>query len=255
MIISLINLADIPLQIVVYGIVVLLLGGFVKGTVGFAVGLVVVGGLVQIFPAKEISIILSVPFLLSNVIVLKQEDIPYRFVRGQVPFITALFVGVIVGVVLLRVISSQILYLLLASYIAIFLATNQNKLVAYAEKTGLSIGSGLFGGLLGGVIGVPGPPVIIHTYIQVSKKETGFVAGVASLFLIAHLLRIGVLASDGLLEIRGILIGIAFIIPIWVGIVLGTRFRDYIPEQRLKQIIKIFLAVIGARLAIIGFSL
>jgi uncharacterized membrane protein YfcA len=255
MTILLLDLADIPLQIVVYGIVVLLLGGFVKGTVGFAVGLVVVGGLVQVFPAKDIAIILSVPFLLSNIIVLKQEGIPYQFVRSQLPFITAVFVGVIVGVVLLRIISSQILYLLLASYIAVFLATSQRELVAYAEKTGLSIGNGLFGGLLGGVIGVPGPPVIIHTYVQVSKRETGFVAGVSSLFLITHLLRIGVLASDGLVEIRGILIGIALIIPIWVGIVLGTRFRDSIPKRRLEQIIKLFLAVIGARLAIIGASI
>ncbi|WP_167768464.1 TSUP family transporter [Haloarcula amylovorans] len=242
-------------QTIAYGIAVLLLGGFVKGTVGFAVGLVVVAGLVQVFPAKEVTIILSVPFLLSNVIVLKEEGVPYRFLRAQVPFISALFVGLVLGVILLSIISSQVLYLILAAYIAVFLAISQDKLVAYAEKTGLSVGSGIFAGLLGGVIGVPGPPLVVHTYIQVAEEATEFVAGVSSLFLIAHLLRIGILASDRLLGLRGLLIGLLLTIPIWLGVVLGVRFRDYIPDRRFEQTIKVFLAVIGVRLLMSGLSL
>lgn len=242
-------------QTVAYGITVLFLGGFVKGTVGFAVGLVVVAGLVQVFPAKEVTIILSFPFLLSNVIVLKEEGVPYRFIKDQIPFIGALFVGLILGVILLSIISSQVLYLLLAAYIAVFLAISQDKLVAYAEKTGLSVGSGLFGGLLGGVIGVPGPPLVVHTYIQVAEEGTEFVAGVSSLFLIAHLLRIGILASDNLLGMRGLLIGLLLTVPIWLGIVLGVRFRDFIPERRFEQTIKVFLAIIGVRLLMNGLSL
>ncbi|MBV0926293.1 sulfite exporter TauE/SafE family protein [Halomicroarcula limicola] len=242
-------------QTIAYGLAVLLLGGFVKGTVGFAVGLVVVAGLVQVFPAKEVTIILSVPFLLSNVIVLKEEGVPSRFLRQQVPFIGALFVGLVLGVILLSIISSQVLYLLLAAYIALFLAISQDKLVAYAEKTGLSVGSGLFAGLLGGVIGVPGPPLVVHTYIQVAEENTEFVAGVSSLFLVAHLLRIGILASDRLLGVRGLVIGVLLTIPIWIGVVLGVRFRDYIPDRRFEQTIKVFLAIIGVRLLMNGLSL
>lgn len=242
-------------QTIAYGIAVLLLGGFVKGTVGFAVGLVVVAGLIQVFPAKEVTIILSVPFLLSNVIVLKEEGVPYRFLRAQVPFISALFIGLILGVILLSIISAQVLYLILAVYIAVFLAISQDKLVAYAEKTGLSVGSGIFAGLLGGVIGVPGPPLVVHTYIQVAEEATEFVAGVSSLFFIAHLLRIGILASDNLLDVRGLVIGLLLTIPIWLGVVLGVRFRDYIPDRRFEQTIKIFLAIIGVRLLMNGLSL
>jgi len=76
---------------------VLLLGGILKGTVGFAVGLVTISGLVQLFPPKLALVALSIPFLLSNVIVLVRDGVPRRFVRQQLPFIATLSVGLFRG--------------------------------------------------------------------------------------------------------------------------------------------------------------
>lgn len=62
---------------------VLLLVWILKGTVGFAVGLVLISGLVKLVSPKLALVALSIPVLLSNVIILVYDGVPRKFVRSN----------------------------------------------------------------------------------------------------------------------------------------------------------------------------
>lgn len=232
-------------------VLVLILGGFVKGTVGFAVGLITVAGLVQVFPPKVAVIALSIPFLLSNVVVLWADGFPREFLRDQVAFIATLMVGLLAGVLLLNIISEQLLFLFLAGYIGLFFLAQrfEERIYRLADTHLAGMVAGGIGGVLGGAVGVPGPPLIIHAYLNtLHEGKTAFVTATSSLFLIAHVVRLVFLSNVGLLGSREIVLGGVFSVPIYLGVVLGIRTRPYVEQRRFTLAVKGLLALIGLRL-------
>lgn len=230
---------------------VLLLGGFVKGTVGFAVGLIAVSGLVQIFPPQIALVALSIPFLISNVVVLAGDGVPMGFLRGQIPFIVTLIGGLFAGVWLLTVLTAQLLYLFIAVYVMLFLAFQriEDRIREYATRDSAGAFSGTLSGLLGGAVSAPGPPLVIHAYLNtIEDQRTVFVAGVSTLFLIAHIFRVIFLVNADLLHVREVILGVSFSMPIFTGVYLGMLCRPYVSDRAFVVLIKVFLAAIGIRL-------
>ncbi|WIV67030.1 TSUP family transporter [Natrialbaceae archaeon AArc-T1-2] len=236
---------------------ILLLGGFVKGTVGFAVGLITVAGLVQVFPPQIALVALSIPFFVSNVVVLAGDGVPVGFLREQIPFVVALVVGLFAGVWLLTVLSPELLYLFIAGYVMLFLGFQhvEERIQEHASSDSAGAFSGSLSGLLGGAVSAPGPPLVIHTYLNtITDRRAVFVTGVSALFLIAHAVRVLFLARAGLLHVREILLGAVFTVPIFVGVTLGIAFRPHIDDETFTLLIKVLLAVIGIRLLLNGFG-
>lgn len=241
----------------VLAVLVLLLGGFLKGTVGFAVGLVTLSGLVQLFPPKLAIVALSIPFLVSNVVVLAHDGVPWEFLRSQTPFLVMLVLGLLIGVVSLGVLSSRSLYLLLVVYIALFLLFQryEEHIKAYANTKSAGAGAGILSGFLGGVVSAPGPPLVIHAYLNVEEGKRAFVTGVSSLFLVAHSFRILFLVGNGLMEIPEVTFGVLFSVPIYCGVFLGSLSRSHIDALLFKRLVKGLLAIIGFKLLLNGLGI
>lgn len=242
---------------VLLSLVILLFGGFVKGTVGFAVGLVTIAGIVQIFPPQLALIALSIPFLVSNLILLYRDGFPLEFFRNQIGFLITLVIGLFIGVWLLEVLPEEILYLAIAGYIGLFLIFQrvEEQIYQYADHPSASVFSGSLSGLLGGAIGAPGPPLVIHSYLNtIHENRTLFVVGTSALFLVAHTIRIVFLANARLLGVDEILLGVAFTVPIVAGVYLGAALRPYINERLFTLFIKGLLALIGIQLFLNGIG-
>ncbi|MFC4248330.1 TSUP family transporter [Natribaculum luteum] len=242
---------------VLIAIAVLLLGGFVKGTVGFAVGLITIAGIVQVFPPQLALVALSIPFLVSNVVVLVNDGLPIEFLRTQIGFLITLTVGLFVGVWLLEALSAQLLYLFIAAYVGLFLVFQhvEEKIYEYAERPSVSVFAGTLSGLLGGAVGAPGPPLVIHSYLNtIDENRTVFVTGTSALFLVAHVVRVVFLANANLLQTTEFVLGALFTVPVFVGVYLGTVFRPYLDERLFALFIKLLLVLIGIRLFLNGIG-
>lgn len=234
---------------------VLLLGGFVKGTVGFAVGLITIAGIVQVFPPHLALVALSIPFLVSNVIVLVRDGLPVDFLRSQVEFLITLTVGLFVGVWLLEILSARVLYLFIAGYVGLFLVFQrvEDRIYEYAERQSVSVFAGMLSGLLGGAVSAPGPPLVIHSYLNtIDENRTMFVTGTSALFLVAHVMRMLFLTNADLLQTQELILGAGFTVPVFVGVYLGTVFRPHLNERLFTLAIKLLLALIGIRLFLNG---
>lgn len=253
------NVLSVELSVIEIALAVgiLLFGGFVKGTIGFAVGLIAISGLVEIFPPRLALIALSIPFLMSNVVVLIEDGVPISFLREQVPFLLMLIVGLFAGVWLLSVLSEEVLYLFIAGYVVLFLIFSrfEDQIKGYASLDGAGAFSGSLSGLLGGAVSAPGPPLVIHGYLNtVDENRRVFVTGVSALFLIAHAVRIVFLANADLLHTKEILLGAIFSVPMFAGVYIGILFRPYINEKTFKLLIKILLTAIGIKLFLNGIG-
>lgn len=237
---------------------ILLLGGFLKGTVGFAVGLVTIAGIVQLFPPKLALIALSIPFLISNVIVLARDGIPLQFIRDQLPFIGTLSVGLFVGVAWLGVLSTEAIYLLLALYIAGFLVFQRYDAFVHGYAQSRYVGplTGILAGILGGIVSAPGPPLIVHSYLStIDDTRALFVTGMSSLFFLAHVIRLGFLYFGNLFHTTELTLGILFSIPIFVGVLIGAASRSYIDSRTFELLVKALLVLIGLKLLANGLGL
>lgn len=256
---GIVELSSIEVTVVgaVLAIAILVFGGLVKGTVGFAVGLITISGLVQIFPPKLTLVALSIPFLVSNIVVLVRDGVPMAFLREQVNFLLTLVAGLFVGVWLLEILSAQLLYLFIAGYVGLFLVFQrvEERIYDYAERPSASVLAGALSGMLGGAIGAPGPPLVIHAYLNPTyESRTLFVTGTSALFLVAHSVRMLFLSNADLLHAREFALGIAFTVPVFVGVYLGTVVRPYVDERRFTLFIKLLLFLIGIQLFMNGMG-
>jgi uncharacterized membrane protein YfcA len=237
---------------------VLLFGGYLKGTVGFAVGLVTISGLVQLLPPKPTVIALTIPFLASNVVVLARDGVPVAFVRGQLPFLATLTVGLLVGVAGLGLIPERAIYLLLAGYIGAFLIFQRyDRLVdGYTDSRLSGPVAGVLAGLLGGLVGAPGPPMITHAYLNtIGESKTLFVTATSTLFLTAHVIRIGFLYAGDLLHTTEVTLGVLFSIPIFAGVLVGIASRSYVDSNTFERAVQLLLVLVGVNLVRNGLGL
>ena len=250
-------LAGLTVFDLVFAAGVLLLGGLLKGTVGFAVGLVAVAGLVQLFPPKVAVVALTIPFFFSNVAVLVRDGVPWDFVRGQVPFVTMLVVGLFVGVAGLEALPPRGVYLLLAVYIGGFLIFQRYEaaIERYAASSVAGPVAGTLAGVLGGAVSAPGPPLIIHAYISADNDRVVFVTGASTLFLIAHIVRVIFLVDATLLGPAEVWLGVLFTFPVFAGVMLGAHYRSSIDPLTFKRLTLALLAVIGLKLAADGLGM
>ena len=240
------------LEIVLLALVILLVAGVVKGVLGFGVALVSAPLLVQIFPTRLTLISLTIPFGLTNLTLLLEEGLPWDFLRRQKAFFVVLVVATIVGVIGLVALPVNFLYLAMSIYLVGFLVFQQYEewVYRFAGKASTELFSGVTGGILGGGLGVPGPPIIVYMYLQTENHgRSVFVAGMASAFVVVQSVRIPPLIMTGLFGWRETILGLVATLAIVVGLKLGSLLRPRLPESIFQYLVKGFLLTIAGKLA------
>jgi len=231
---------------------ILLLGGLLKGTVGFAVGLVAVAGLVQLFPPKVASVALTIPFLLSNVAVLLRDGVAWDFVRGQMSFSCNVGCGPV---------------------------RRRGRTRSAPSTEPLSITGGVHRGFSDLSAIRDGNRTIRHLarrwtccwYISRSARRsrecTGFTLShsclhkrrrrpghlrnwcLRTLFDCARRAHHLSLANATLIGPAEVRLGILFTLPVFAGVMLSAHYRSSIDPLMFKRLILVLLAIIGLKLA------
>lgn len=82
-------------------------------------------------------------------------------------------------------------------------------------------GVGAASGILGGAVGIPGPPVIF--FYMASSHAPNVIRATTMLFLVSFdFLLMGMFAVTGVLTLSGLVLGLALTVPMLVGILFGT---------------------------------
>lgn len=226
------------------------LGGFLKGATGAGAPVVGVPVLAIIYDVPMAVAIFSVLNLFSNIWqswAFQNDATDRRFVWS---FALTGAVGAVAGSVLLATLPVPVLMAALAlvvfAYIGLRLAKPGWRL---PRDTGRKLGpiAGFTGGVMQGAGGLSAPvSVTFLNALALSRAE--FIGTISVFFLTMSVFQIPTLAALGILTWDRVGLAVVGLVPMFVGIPLGSLSARYLSKQAFDRAILALLAVIAVKL-------
>jgi uncharacterized membrane protein YfcA len=220
-------LLDLPLLAALGLLLVLVLGGSAKGALGIGLPLVSVPLTAQFLHLPVVIGLLTVPMVATNIGQAFEGGGTMLTLRRLWPMLGALVLGTLAGTHLLISSDRRMLNGLVGAALvliaAVMLCQPRRRLSPSAERWGGPL-IGLSAGLLGGMSGMFGPPLIVYL-VGLDLHPDLFVKQISILFLAATVTLLVALGTMGGLSTTDLLISAVALLPIQLGLLLGRSLR------------------------------
>ncbi len=228
---------------------ILTAAGTVYVVLGFGVGLIAVGCLALVLPdVRDVVVLLFFVTVPAEVYVVASG---WRMIRWRVvlPVCSGIVVGVPLGTWVLRFGEPSFLLLLLGLLLVAagtaFLGLGERRGVRAPGWVGPSVG--LMSGVLGGMLGTGGPPLILYYQLSGADKST-FRQSLMVIFLLVTLVRLPTYALSGLLTPARAWSGLAVVPTALLGVWLGSRLHVRVSEAGFRRLVSLALVLLGGLL-------
>lgn len=193
-----------------------------------------------------------VPSVASNIIVQVEVGHFRETVRRFWPMVLAAMIGVAIGIYLLSVIQTRtaaaVLGCVLIVYGVFALRTPDMRLPAHLEKP-LAPVTGLTTGLINGMTGSQLMPVLPYLMALKLDRER-FVQAINCSFTASSLVMAAGLSQIGLMDWERVLVSTLGIIPVWLGLKLGSPVRRKISPDLFRTLVILMLMASGVLLIV-----
>ncbi len=242
----------LPAWSFVLACLITLFAGFVKGTIGFAMPLIMISALSSIMAPDIALAALIVSVLTTNL----QQSLRFGWKaaiqtsREYWRMIAMIALGIAISAPFVVGMSHQLLFVLLGVPVtgyALMQIFGWRPRMDPRHRNKAEVGLGLVGGLYGGISGVWGPPVIVYLLaIDAPKPDMVRVQGVvyllgAVVLTVAHL-------GSGVLNPVTLPLSFAMVVPATLGMWLGFKLQDKLNAERFRFWTLIVLIVIALNL-------
>jgi len=222
---------------------------------GFGSGLIAVGCLALLFPEiKDVVVLLllvSTPAEIFVVLTCRRNIVW----RGVLKIFAGILVGIPLGAYFLRSGDPTVILLVLGGFLVLagvsFLAIPRRRAVSWPWWTAPP--TGLISGLLTGLFGTGGPPVILFYQLGGAAK-TVFRGNLMAIFFLMTFVRLPSYAAAGLLTTPRLWSGLAVLPAILVGVWLGQRIHIRLAEATFRRLVCVMLVVLGVLILLGGCS-
>lgn len=231
--------AGLPLWAFLLAAAVTLGAGFVKGAIGFAMPLIMIAVLPSFMPAQTALAALILPVLATNL----HQSLRHGFapaLASGVKFwriITATIIGILITAPFVVVLPQQVMFLLLGIAVLIFAGlqlSGWSPDIAPRWRGPIEFGTGLVGGLYGGISGVWGPPAIV--YLLAAKVEkTEMVRVMSVIFVMGAIVLTLAHLRSGVLNAQTGVLSAAMLVPAGAGLWVGYQAHDSMDPVRFKR--------------------
>ena len=231
---------------------VALLAGFVKGAVGFAMPLIMIGAFSSFLPPEMALAGLVLPTLISNISqAFRQGWRPARdTARKYWRILAATLVFIPISAQFFWAIPQGVFLLLLGLPITAFAGAQLAGLplmIKVQHRAQAEWISGIIGGLYGGVSGIWGPPLIVYLLsTRTEKIETMRVQGVV--FLIGAFVLLAAHLQSGLLDRAAMTFSALLVLPALIGQAIGFACQDRLDQTRFRRATQVLLVLTGLNL-------
>ncbi len=227
-------------------------GGFVKGTVGFALPMILISGLGSFMPPELALAALIVPAVVSNVWQAFRNGLSAALssAKAHWRYLAILGLCLAASAQLVTVLSPRAMFLILGipvTFFAMIQLIGWRPDISPARRRPVELGVGAIAGGIGGVSGVWGPPTVLYlTALNTPKDEQMRVQGVvygfgAILLALAHM-------KSGVFNITTAPLSALILIPSLIGLALGFSLQDRIDQTRFRRLTLVVLVVAGLNL-------
>lgn len=224
----------------------------VKAMSGFGPALIVVSLGSLLFPPQAV-IALSALLDTTAGVILTLLDPALDGRRFWIPASIAIVLGSIVGGLLMSLVSPDDFRSLLAVAILVlgawfFLYRTRNGGAALADAvpakaTPADLGMSAAGGVMGGFLGISGPPILWHLGRRMGKRPLRQV--LIPIFLAAALARVGTYAATGVLTGSVLMLYLYALPGLIAGTYVGNRIFLHLSEVAFSRVIGILLLAVG----------
>jgi uncharacterized protein len=226
--------------------------GFVKGTVGFAMPLIMMGAFSSFLTPEMALAGLILPTLITNLAQAFADglraaiDSAWKFRR----YLIGTMVFILVSAPFVRVIPPSLFLMLLGVPITIYALiqlSGRSLAIRLEHRTRAEWSLGVVGGLYGGVSGIWGPPLIVYLLSTgTPKDETIRVQGVV--FLLGAVVLTGAHLGSGVLNATSVPFSLALVVPAVLGMGWGFRLRASLDQTRFRRWTQVLLVLTGLNL-------
>ncbi len=228
---------------------VLLFAELVYVMFGFGAGLIAVGLMASLSPDLQQVVVLlmlvNLPVELQ-VVWSSRRRITWR---GVCWIGLGVAVGVPLGALVLKNSAPTLVLMILGLFLIMaggaFLLTPERQSPAWPRPAVLGVG--LLAGVLAGLFGTGGPPLIFYFRLR-SVDKAVFRGNLMALFLLMSLVRIPVYGAAGLITSERLWSAVVVLPVVILGAVIGHRFHLSIKEATFQRLVAIGLVLIGGAL-------
>lgn len=233
-------------------VAVTLFSGFVKGAIGFAMPMIMLSALGSFLTPQQAVASVILPVLITNIHqALRQGWGPtWAATRDFGWHIAMVVLFMPVSAFLAPHVAPWLMYGLLGLPITLFALwqiLGGRMALPIRHRRRAQIATGIVGGLVGGISGIWGPPLIVLLLsLGTPKEEQMRVQGVvffigAAALTVAHL-------QSGLLNAQTLPLSAALVVPAALGMVLGYLAHDRLDVAQFRRWTLVLLALTGANL-------
>ena len=218
---------------------------------GFGSGLIAVGSLALVFPdIRDVVVLLLLVNLPAElwVVLHSRREIRWRPILGLG---AGLAVGIPLGTWVLKTGDPDFVLTLLGWFLiavgAVFLKLPSGGRLH--PRAWLAPPTGMLSGLLTGLFGTGGPPIIIWYHLS-DVGKSAFRGNLMAIFLMMTLIRVPSYAAGGLVTPVRLWSTAAVIPAVFLGGWLGHRLHVTVGEQTFRRLVAVLLVAIGALLLV-----
>ena len=231
---------------------VMLLAGFTKGAIGFAMPMVAMALLPTVMPVQMALAALIIPVLVTNVQMSLRQGVRPALDSGRrfwrIIAMTAL--GIAISAPFVVLLPQQAMFLMLGATVLLFSAVQFSGWtpdIPPRLRNPVEYAMGLAGGLFGGVSGIWGPLTVTYLLaIRVEKREMLRVMSVvftlgAVVFTLSHL-------RSGVLNVQTGTFSAVLLIPSVLGMWLGYMVQDRLDQALFRRLTILMLCLTALNL-------
>lgn len=226
----------------------LFLAGFVKGTTGFGISLIVVPMLALVVTPQEAIVLISIPVMAMNIVTAAttaQVCHEIRRIRWMLP---VAFFCVPLGVKVLVWVdpgpARAVIGLMIVFFIGMRIFGFQPPRVSYLREKIFGIGMGALIGFIFGMIMMPVAFIIFYVTTLGVRRET-FIFLLNSIAASLSMIQVSSLAWHGLYSYDAWQNTAAMLPPALIGLYVGTRLRRRLSEKIFERLVLVLLGVSG----------
>ncbi len=231
----------------------LFFAGFVKGTVGFGITLIVVPVLAMVITPQEAIVLVSLPVFVMNfatAVSTLHEYPELRRIRWMLP---VAFACVPIGVKVLLWVDPEPVRAVIGAMIIVFVGMRftgwQTTRLSIGGETLFAVGMGALIGFLFGMIMMPIAFIIFYlNAIGVKREPFVFLMNVIASSL--SLIQVSTFAWHDLYAAGAWRNSLMMLAPALIGLYVGTRFRRSLSERIFERLVLGLLAIAGVILIV-----
>jgi uncharacterized membrane protein YfcA len=222
---------------------------FVQRTIGFGFGIFIMTALPFLMPSYAEAVTLSGLLSLTSATIVMIQYIKYVTWRRLLPMIAAFVIFSTAAILLLDRIEGPTMRMILGVvliFLSFYFSFFKGKLQKLIKPTpGWMLGTGSVSGVMGGLFGMHGPPIVLYLIVSEPSKEH-YMGMIQTYAVITNLTMLAVRAYNGYVTAA---VGTTYVYALGglaIGILLGNWAFKHIPNRLFTYLVYSYIGISGA---------